>query len=119
MSLRRERSDPPLGLLSEFGFGLEQQVGKWETCFWFSTFPRRVGTVGMWESQRDFQGLWKEMENPPLVFLAFHNPSFPPVLPDFHYALRLLCRLAKSLRLAACMSIAACVSVRIPAMRCS
>ena len=36
-------------------------VGKWETCFWFSTFPSAfaVGLCGMWESRSDFQGLWK------------------------------------------------------------
>jgi hypothetical protein len=27
-------------------------MGKWETCFWFSTFPARLAAaVGMWESR--------------------------------------------------------------------
>jgi hypothetical protein len=43
-------------------------VGKWETCFWFSTFPSAlaVGLCGMWESRSDFQGLWKAV-------CAFHQ----------------------------------------------
>jgi hypothetical protein len=41
-------------------------VGKWETCFWFSTFPSALvaGAVGMWESCRFLarfpRGSWKE-----------------------------------------------------------
>ena len=36
-------------------------MGKWETCFWFSTFPSASssGLCGMWESRSDFQGLWE------------------------------------------------------------
>src|SRR3954452_22651359 len=43
-------------------------VGKWETCFWFSTFPSAfvAGAVGMWESRRPLarfpRGSWKEWE---------------------------------------------------------
>src|ERR1700693_5535302 len=39
-------------------------VGKWESCFWISTFPSAfaAGAVGMWESRSDFQGLWEERE---------------------------------------------------------
>ena len=51
-----------------------QQVGKLETCFWFSTFPRVAGAVGMWESRSDFQGLWEMKGNLGLVFLVFHAP---------------------------------------------
>src|SRR5579871_3805946 len=59
MSLKADAERPPPGLLSELGFLRgKQRVGKWETCFWFSTFPRGVGAVGMWESRSDFQGLW-------------------------------------------------------------
>ena len=41
-------------------------MGKWETCFWFSTFPSAVvvGAVGMWKSRlplvRFPRGSWKE-----------------------------------------------------------
>ena len=61
----------------------KQQVGKWETCFWFSTFPRRAGAVEMWESRSDFQGLWETKGNLGLVFLVFHAPVISTVLPGF------------------------------------
>jgi hypothetical protein len=61
----------------------KQQVGKWETCFWFSTFPRRAGAVGMWESRSDFQGLWETKGNLGLVFLFFHAPVISTILPGF------------------------------------
>jgi hypothetical protein len=61
----------------------KQQVGKWETCFWFSTFPRRAGAVGRWESRSDFQGLWETQGNLGLVFLVFHAPVISTVLPGF------------------------------------
>jgi hypothetical protein len=84
MSLKAgSEGDPPPG--SPFSFGLEQkqQVGKWETCFWFSTFPRRAGAVGMWESRSDFQGLWETQGNLGSVFLVFHAPVISTVLPGF------------------------------------
>src|ERR1700728_2034627 len=65
------------GLLSWLIGLREQPVGKWETCFRFSTFPRRAGAVGMWESRSDFRGLWETKGNLGLVFLVFHGPSFP------------------------------------------
>jgi hypothetical protein len=34
-------------------------------------------TVGMWESRRDFQGVWEEWEAGFMAFHAFHTPSFP------------------------------------------
>src|SRR5260370_35132052 len=47
-----DRSDPPPGLLSDSFWGKKkQQAGKWETCFWFSTFPRLAAAVEMWESR--------------------------------------------------------------------
>ena len=70
-------------LLSWLIFVREQQVGKWETGLWFSTFPRRAGAVGMWESRSDFQGLWETEGNLGSVFLVFHAPVIPTVLPGF------------------------------------
>src|SRR5712692_2352211 len=49
------------------GIGTEA-VGKWKTCFWFSTFPSAlvVEAVGMWESRQPLarfpRGSWKEGE---------------------------------------------------------
>lgn len=58
-------------------------VGKWESCFWISTFPSGlvVGAVGMCESPAfgDFQGLVGAEGNLPLVFLRVHSPAFPPL----------------------------------------
>jgi hypothetical protein len=71
------------GLLSWWVWLGEQQVGRWETCLWFSTFPRRAGAVGMWESRSDFQGLWETEGNLGSVFLVFHAPVIPTVLPGF------------------------------------
>ena len=56
-------------------------MGKWETCSWFSTFPRLVEAVGMWESRGDFQGLWETKGNLGLVFLVFHEPVISMVSP--------------------------------------
>ncbi len=52
-------------------------VGKWETCFWFSTFPSAfaVGLCGMWESRSDFQGLWESGVCFPSV-RHFHRQGF-------------------------------------------
>src|SRR6266542_4208105 len=40
----------------------EAAVGKWESCFWISTFPRRSSSR-LWECGNrafgDFQGLWE------------------------------------------------------------
>jgi hypothetical protein len=33
--------------------------------------------VGMWESRRDFQGVWEGWEAGFMAFHAFHTPSFP------------------------------------------
>src|SRR6185369_14229820 len=48
-------------------FKREIAVGKWETCFWFSTFPRRsrrsCGNVGISPAFGEIsKGLWKEGE---------------------------------------------------------
>src|SRR3954452_11752697 len=65
------------------GFGA---VGKWKTCFWFSTFPSAlvVGAVGMWESRlplaRFPRGSWKEWEACLLAFHAFHSPGISTAL---------------------------------------
>ena len=55
-------------------------VGKWETCFWFSTFPsacfrRSCGNVGISRSLRDFQGTVGRGEILPLDFHAFHRSA--------------------------------------------
>jgi len=41
-----------------------------------------VEAVGMWESQRDFQRVWKAWEAGIMAFHAFHTLSFP--WPAFH-----------------------------------
>ena len=48
---------------------------KGESWGWISTFPLRswVVAAGMWESRRDFQGLWAEGGNLLLVFLCRPN----------------------------------------------
>ena len=33
--------------------------------------------VGMWESRRDFQGVWEGWKAGFMAFHAFHTPSFP------------------------------------------
>ena|ERR1041385_4838565 len=59
------RPRPVFFVLREREFGA---VGKWETWFWFSTFPSAlvVGVVEMWESRRLLarfpRGSWKEGE---------------------------------------------------------
>jgi hypothetical protein len=67
-------------------------VGKWETCFWFSTFPSAlvVGAVGMWNLAclwRDFQGARGKRGKPVFGFPRFpqprhfHGAPFSPSLP--------------------------------------
>src|SRR4051812_34091677 len=62
------------------GFGA---VGKWKTCFWFSTFPSAlvVGAVGMWESRlplaRFPRGSWKEWEACLWLSTLSTAPAFP------------------------------------------
>ena len=86
---------PPV--LFVFSFIYENAVGKWETCFWFSTFPRRsrrsCGNVGISPAFGEIsKGLWKEGKTcfwfstlsiappfPQLSSSAFHfSPSLPP-----------------------------------------
>src|SRR5215217_848606 len=54
-------------------------MGKWETCFWFSTFPwPRSWAVGMWESRallRDSQGAVGRVGKLVLLFHSFHGPG--------------------------------------------
>src|SRR5260370_36458690 len=55
-------------------------VGKWETCFWFSTFPcacfrRSCGNVGISRCWRDFQGTVGRGEILLLDFHAFHRSA--------------------------------------------
>ena len=54
-------------------------VGKWETCFWFSTFPSGAtpgcGNVGISRLWRDFQGAVESGEKLILLFHAFHGPG--------------------------------------------
>src|ERR1700722_1339317 len=48
-------------------------------CFEISNLA--VEAVGMWESRRDFQGVWEGWKAGILAFHAFHTLSFPwPVL---------------------------------------
>jgi len=62
--------------------GREAGVGKWKTCFWFSTFPDRfAGAVGMWESRlplaRFPRGLWKERKARLWLSTLSTAPAFP------------------------------------------
>src|SRR5258707_1836985 len=107
---KRSAARPPF----LFGFReRRQQVGKWETCFWFSTFPRVVEAVGMWESRSDFQGLWETTENLGLVFLVFYAPVISMVS-SVLYALRLWCRRADNFGFDFCVSLSARVSQFAP-----
>jgi hypothetical protein len=62
----------------------EPRVGKWETCFWFSTFPSGAkpgcGNVGISRRWRDFQGAVGRVGNLLLVFHAFHGPGISTAL---------------------------------------
>lgn len=54
-------------------------MGKWETVFWFSTFPcdarRGGGNVKISRCLRDFQGTVGRVENLGLVFHSSHGPG--------------------------------------------
>ena len=58
-------------------------MGKWETCFWFSTFPSAfvAGAVEMWESRRLLarfpRGSWKEWEACFWLSTLSTAPAFP------------------------------------------
>ena len=62
-------------------------VGKWETCFWFSTFPSALvaGAVEMWESglllARFPRGSWKEWEACFWLSTLSTTPAFPQLTP--------------------------------------
>lgn len=62
----------------------EPRVGKWETCFWFSTFPSGAkpgcGNVEISRCWRDFQGAVGRVGNLLLVFHAFHGPVISTAL---------------------------------------
>src|SRR5215469_13609474 len=72
-----------------FGFSryLLGAVGKWETCFWFSTFPSALvaGAVEMWESRlllaRFPGGSWKEWEACLWLSTLSTAPAFPQLTP--------------------------------------
>ena len=55
-----------------------RRVEKWETWFWFSTFPsgarRGCGNVEISRGGRDFQGPVGSVGNVGFVFHAFHRP---------------------------------------------
>jgi len=61
-------------------------VGKWETCFWFSTLSSALvaGAVGMWESRlllaRFPRGSWKGWEACLLAFHPFHSAGISTAL---------------------------------------
>ena len=59
-------------------------MGKWETRFWFSTFPSGAklgcGNVGISRSLRDFQGAVGSVGKLPLLFHAFHGPVISTAL---------------------------------------
>src|SRR5947208_1765172 len=65
---------PPVGPRFSF-WDKEMAVGKWETCFWFSTFPS-ASSPELWKcgnlacSWRDFQG---PVETGGSLLLAFHG----------------------------------------------
>ena len=62
----------------------EPRVGKWETRFWFSTFPSGAmpgcGNVGISRRRRDFQAAVGRAGNPLSVFHAFHGPGISTAL---------------------------------------
>jgi len=95
-------------------------VGKWKTCFWFSTFPSAlvVGAVGMWESRLPLarlpKGLVERVGSLPLAFHAFHSPGIPTALSHRGFRQR-----ANKLSLAFCIRRAASVSLLIVACCCS
>jgi hypothetical protein len=88
--VRRPRS----GRLPFFGVGFWREenrsrrrvyrVEKWETVFWFSTFPRGArlggGNVEISRCMRDFQGTVGRVENLVLVFHSFHGPGISTAL---------------------------------------
>ena len=61
------------------------RVGKWETWFWFSTFPSGAmpgcGNVGISRLWRDFQGAVERGEKLLWLFHAFHGPGISIALP--------------------------------------
>src|SRR5579884_435024 len=69
-------------------------VGKWETCFLFSTFPsaRVAGAVEMWESRRLWarfpRGSWKEWEACLWLSTLSTAPAFPQLTPAWLRAVR-------------------------------
>src|ERR1700747_3145180 len=66
----------------------EPRVGKWETWFWFSTFPSGAkpgcGNVGISRCWRDFQGTGGRGEKLLLLFHAFHRPVISTALFPAH-----------------------------------
>jgi len=62
----------------------EARVGKWETRFWFSTFPSGAkpgcGNVEISRRWRDFQGAVGRVGNLFSVFHAFHGPGISTAL---------------------------------------
>ena len=59
-------------------------MGKWETCFWFSTFPSGAklgcGNVGISRRLRDSQGAVVSVGKLPLLCHAFHGPVISTAL---------------------------------------
>src|SRR6266542_4915211 len=88
--MRRPRS----GRLPFFGFGFWTEgnrsrrrlyrVGKWETAFWFSSFPCGTslggGNVEISRCLRDFQGTVGRVGNLGLVFHSFHGTGISTAL---------------------------------------
>ena len=62
----------------------EPRVGKWETCFWFSTFPSGAkpgcGNVEISRRGRDFQGAVGRVGNLLSAFHAFHGSGISTAL---------------------------------------
>ena len=88
---RRGRGAKParVWLFSSFVLREKQQtgaVGKWKTCFWFSTFPsaprrRSCGNVGISPASGEIsKGLVGSVGNLLLVFHAFHSPAISTAL---------------------------------------
>ena len=80
LCVQAERSEGVVLVCSvKGGYGRRPRVGKWETCFWFSTFPSAVclscGNVGISRLLRDFQGTVGRVQNLQLVLHAFHRPG--------------------------------------------
>ncbi len=93
----------------------DRRVEKWETCFWFSTFPSRsAAAVGMWKSRglcEISKGLWEAGETCFWFSTLPTAPPFPQRLARDHPTCLAIRHWARSAHLAFCICCAASVSL--------